>query len=234
MINFEIHHNILNLDDLNLESNIISLSLKDKEKIDLLSVLQVKEKAYFQRDMGALFRDFLDFSMTEHKVYLILIEEYPQAKNKIRTKKGLFYKYRMHLEKSALFELEVEVSPNETLFAGIIRLTPKNINFIINHLNDIPFSFGLISPQGERTFKTSKKELLEKIVLEGLKHDKIFWKNWLKIATILAKAGRKFFYLQDLSDTEYFRVFYEKSDEEWERQLDRFFSQKLQVDHALR
>jgi len=115
MINFEIHSNILDLDDLNLESSLSALSKRDMEKIGALNVLQVKERAYFQRDMTSILRNFLSFCMDEHNVYLVLLEPYPQMKNRIRSKKGLFYKYKGQLEKTALFETEAEVVPDENL-----------------------------------------------------------------------------------------------------------------------
>ena len=59
MINFEIHDNILALDDLNLESSLSALSAQDMEKISALNVLQVRERAYFQRDMASILKNFL-------------------------------------------------------------------------------------------------------------------------------------------------------------------------------
>ena len=87
MINYKIHTNILDLDDLGLESSLSSLTLQEKERIALVNVLQVQEKAHFQRDMISVFKSFLDFCMKEHNVYLVLLEPYPQAKNRIRSKK---------------------------------------------------------------------------------------------------------------------------------------------------
>jgi len=229
MIKFEIHHDILSLDDLNLESSFSALTSQDKEKLDALNILQVKESAYFQRDMASILRNFLGFCMKEHNVYFVLIEQYPQMKNRIRSKKGLFYKHKGHFEKSALFETETEVSPDETLFAGIIQLTEKNIDCVLSLLDGLPLAFGLISPRKKRTFKTSRKDFLETIIAKGLKPGKIYWKNWLKIAAILAMPGRKFFTLQDLNDAEHFRVFYHKDDGEWGHRLENFISHELQT-----
>jgi hypothetical protein len=150
-------------------------------------------------------------------------------KTSIRSKKGLFYKHKGAFEKRAVFETEIEVSPRETLFAGLARVTEKNIDRFVNRFDDFPFAFGFIAPRSKKTFKTSRKDFLETIVSEGLKPGGIYWKNWLKIAAILAKPGRKFFSLQDLNDTEYFRVFYHEADAEWGHCLEHFISQELQT-----
>jgi hypothetical protein len=228
MINYKIHKNILDLDDLNLESSLSSLTPQDRERIDLVNILQVQEKAYFQRDMLSIFKDFLSFCMEEHNVYLILLEPYPQTKNRIRSKKGLFYNHKSSFGKNTALETETEVVPDETLFAGIIRVTEKNIDYLINRFDDFPFAFGLIAPRGTKTFKNKREDFLKAIVQKGLQPGKIYWKNWLKIAALLVKPGRKFFTLQDLSDTEHFRVFYHKADMQWGNRLESFISQELQ------
>lgn len=228
MINYKIHNNILDLEDLNLKSNLSSLTSQDKEKIELINVLQVQEKTHFQRDMLSVFRDFLGFCMKEHKVYLVLLEPYPQAKNRIRSKKGLFYNHKSSFGKNTALETETEVESDETLFAGIIRVTEKNIDYLVNRFDDFPFAFGLIAPRGAKTFKNNRKDFLKAIVLEGLQPGKIYWKNWLKIAALLVEPGRKFFTLQDLNDTEHFRVFYHKTDAQWGDRLEGFISQELQ------
>lgn len=233
MINYKIHKNILDLDDLNLESSLSSLTIQDRERIDLVNVLQVQEKAYFQRDMISVFRNFLSFCMKEHNVYLVLLEPYPQAKNRIRSKKGLLYNHKSAFGKNTALETETEVVSDETLFAGIIRITETNIDYLINHFDDFPFAFGLIAPRGTKTFKNNRKDFLEAIVLEGLQPGKIYWKNWLKIAALLVKPGRKFFTLQDLNDTEQFRVFYHQADTQWGNRLESFISQELQTSPLL-
>lgn len=91
----------------------------------------------------------------------------------------------------------------------------------------------LIAPRSKKTFKTSRKDFLETIVSEGVKPGGIYWKNWLKIAAILTQPGRKFFSLQDLNDTEYFRVLYHEADAEWGGCLERFISQELQTSPIL-
>jgi hypothetical protein len=47
---------------------------------------------------------------------------------------------------------------------------------------------------------------------------------------MLVKPGEKLFSLQDLNDTEHFRVFYHKDDVMWEDQLKTFVSPELQID----
>lgn len=233
MINYKIHNKILDLEDLNLESSLSLLTSQDKERIDLVNVLQVKEKAYFQRDMGSVLRNFLVFCMKEHNIYMVLLEPYPQMKNKIRSKKGLFYNHKSLFGKNTALETETEVLSDETLFAGIIRVTEKNIDYLVNRIDDFPFAFGLIAPRGTKTFKNNRQNFLKAIVREGLKPGKIYWKNWLKIAALLVKPDRKFFTIQDLDDIEHFRVFYHKADAQWEHQLEIFISQELQTSHLL-
>lgn len=233
MINYEIHNNLLNIEDLNLASNLSSLTPQDKGKLDSVQVLQVKEKAYFQRDMISVFRNFLGFCLKDHNVYLILLEAYPQTKNRIRSKKGLLHKHKEEVEKHTVFETETEVSADETLLAGIIRVTGKSIDYIIDHFDDFPFAFGLITPRRSKAFKTNREDFLESIVVNGLKPGKIYWKNWLKIAALLVKPGNKFFSLHDLNDTEHFRIFYHKSDSPWGQRLEGFMLQELSINPTL-
>lgn len=233
MISYKGFTDILELEDLNLRSSLSSLTLQEIKAIELVNLVQVKEKAYFQRDMVTLLKNFMVFCLKEHNAYWVLIEHYPQPKNKIRSKKGLFLQHKKHLSKQTILETEIETSPGMTLFAGIIRLTEKNIDYLIHCFDDLPFAFGLIAPQGARPFKASRKKFLETIVYNGLTPGKIYWKNWLKIAALLIKPGRKLFTLQDLHDTEHFRVFYHKADEEWGLNLERFMSQELRTDPIL-
>lgn len=228
MINFNIHTDIFRLDDLNLESNIFALSQRDKEKIKSVNLFQVKEQAYFQRDIVQFFRNFLVFCMEEHNIYFVFIEDYPQPKSRIRSKKGLFYTHKEKLEKNTVFETEMEVAPGETLMAGIIRLTSKNMDYVFGKLEKLPFAFGYLVPKGNKPFRISRKNFLETMVSQGLKHGKVFWKNWPKIAAYLVNPDKKLFYLQDLNDAEYFRVFYRKENKNWEYQLKRFVSNELQ------
>jgi hypothetical protein len=72
MIDFNIHNNLLRIEGLGLESNLSSLTSRDRGKIGAIRVLQVKEKAYFQRDILSIFRNFLSFCLKEHNVYLVL------------------------------------------------------------------------------------------------------------------------------------------------------------------
>ena len=111
--------------------DIAGKHIQPEERIALVNVLQVQEKAHFQRDMISVFKSFLDFCMKEHNVYLVLLEPYPQAKNRIRSKKGLLYNHRSSFGKNTALETETEVVSDETLFAGIIRVTEKNIDYLI-------------------------------------------------------------------------------------------------------
>jgi hypothetical protein len=233
MIDFNIHKDILRIEDLRLESNLSSLTSRDMGTIEAVRMLQVREKAYFQRDMLSIFRNFLSFCLQEHNVYLVLLEPYPQTQTSIRSKKGLLYKHRGAFEERAVFETEIEVSPRETLFAALARITEKDIDRFFNRFDDLPFALGLITPRNKKTFRTSRKDFLETIVSEGLKPGAIYWKNWLKLAAILTQPGRKFFSLQELNDTEYFRVFYHEADAAWGNSLERFISQELQTSPIL-
>lgn len=233
MITFEHYNNILDLDDLNLESSLSTLTVQDKKKIGAVSVLQAKEKVFFQQDMSFVFRNFLDFCRKGHNVYFVLLENYPRMRSKIRSKKGLFYKEKEYFEKGVFLETEVDVEPGESLFAGIIRLTENNIDYLVNRPDDFPFAFGFIAPRGKKAFKTNRKNFLEAVVLEGLKPGEIYWKNWLKMATLLVKPGRKLFSLQDLNEVEYFRVFYHKGDTEWASRWENAIKQMLQTETAL-
>ncbi len=228
MIDFSRYDNLLDIDDLNLESNLTSLSNLDINKLKAVNAIQVKEHTLLEGNMDYAFRKFLSFSREEHNVYFVFVEDYPQAKSRIRSRKGLLYEHRLQLEKGIFLVNEVELTPNESLFAGIVRVTDKNFDYLIHHLNDLPFAFGLLSPYRHRTFTTNRKDFLNTVVLEGLKPGKIYWKNWLKIAALLVAPGKKFFSLQNLNDTEYLRIFYHQADVDWESSLRDFIVQKLQ------
>jgi len=83
-------------------------------------------------------------------VYLIFLEPYPQTKSRIRSKKGLFYPHKTLFERLATYETEIEISPGETLLAGIIQVTVSNINDLIDHFDKLPFAFGLAVPQQKK------------------------------------------------------------------------------------
>jgi len=233
MINYKIYNSLLEIEDLNLESSLSSLTLQDQKVLESLKALQVKEKAHFQRDMLSLFRNFLVFSTKAHKVYLVFLEPYPQKNNRIRSKKGLFYPHSIVFKQPATYETEIEVSPGETLLAGITQVTVSDIDSVVDCLDELPFAFGLAVPQQKRAFANSRKDTLETIVHQGLKPGKIYWKNWLKIVALLLKPERKIFTLQTLNDSEYFRVFHHRADGKWEKQLEHFFAQQLQNRPAL-
>lgn len=228
MIIHKTYNHLLELDDLNLESNLSFLTLQDQAIMDSVKALEVEEKAYFQRDMLSLFRSFLAFSAQAHKVYLIFIEPYPQTKSRIRSKKGLFCAHREIFERPTTYEVEIEVSPDKTFLAGITQVTASNINDVVNYMDELPFAFGLAVSQQKKTFTNSRKKMLQTIVNHGLKPGKIYWKNWPKIAALLVKPERKIFTLQTLNDSEYFRIFYHSADEQWEQELKHFFTQQLQ------
>lgn len=230
MIDFSRYDSLLDLDDLNLGSNLTSLSKLDKNKLEAVKAIQVKEQALLEGNMDYAFRKFLSFSREEHNIYFVFLEDYPQAKSRIRSKKGLLYKHKhsIPLEKGIFLANEIELTPNASLFAGVIRVTDKNFDYLIDHLYDLPFAFGLLSPYGHRTFKTNRKDFLNTVVLEGLKPGKIYWKNWLKIATLLVEPGKKIFSLQNFNDTEYLRIFYHEADVDWESDLRDFIVRKLQ------
>lgn len=227
MIHFKLYDNPLALDDLNLASSLSALTPQERAKIESVRVLQVEEKAHFQRDLISVFRDFLAFCGQEHHVYLVLLEAYPQPRSGIRSKKGLLYRHKGALDKSAVFETEIEVSPGETLLAGMIRISEQNRDYLLDCFDDLPLAFAWIAPRNKKTFRTNRRDFLEAIVLEGLKPGKIYWKNWLKLVATLVKPGSKLCSLQDLNGTEHLRVFHHKGDAEWGHDLERFISQAL-------
>lgn len=70
MIHFKLYDNPLVLDDLNLESSLSALTPQERAKIESVRVLQVEEKAHFQRDLISVFRDFLAFcGLKPSKIY---------------------------------------------------------------------------------------------------------------------------------------------------------------------
>lgn len=228
MIDFSRYDSLLDLDDLNLASNLTSSSNLDINKLKAVNAIQVKEHALLEGNMDYAFRKFLSFSREEHNVYFIFLEDYPQAKSRIRSKKALLYQHRLHLEKGISLVSEVELTPNESLFAGIVRMTDKNFDYLVDHLDDLPFAFGLLSLYRQRTLKTNREDLLNTVVSKGLNPGKIYWKNWLKIAALLVAPGKKIFSLQNLNDAEYLRIFYHEADVDWEAGLRDFIMQKLQ------
>ena len=86
MISLEIIDNILQIEDLNLESNLKQLNARDKRNLSSIKAIKVEEKAYVHRELPAVLKNFLLKQLDDNKVYWVLMEPYPQAKKSCQVK----------------------------------------------------------------------------------------------------------------------------------------------------
>ncbi|MBK6903808.1 MAG: hypothetical protein IPH04_13655 [Saprospirales bacterium] len=143
MINLEVIENIFELEDLNLPSNLKSLTERDRKNLSHIKALKVEEKAYVNRELPDVLKNLLLKQLEENKIYWVLTENYPEPRSSIRSKKGLFYQHKKFLGQSTFFEIEHPISSQETLFAGLVLLTKENLDYCLKRALEQPVCFWL-------------------------------------------------------------------------------------------
>jgi hypothetical protein len=96
---------------------------------------------------------------------------------KIEAVHVLHYQLKGQFDENTIFETDTKISNDQSLFAGIIRITAENLDYVVDRFDDLPIAFGLLSPQGKSPYKINRTDFLEEIVSKGLKPEKIYWKN---------------------------------------------------------
>jgi hypothetical protein len=215
MISLEVIDNVFELEDLNLESNLKRLNSRDKRNLTPIKAIKAEEKAYVHRELPDVLKNFLLKQLDENKVYWVMMEPYPQTKNPVRSKKGLFYLHKNHLGKKTFFDYEHEINSQESMFAGIVRLTPENMNYCLKELWNSQFAFGLITSKNSQPFGKGREAFLRSAITKGLIPGKIYWKNWLKLSSMLVSPKRRLFYLKEANNIETLVGFFHANDEKW-------------------
>jgi hypothetical protein len=128
----------------------------------------------------SIFSEVLQTLLIDNKVYFIFNSRIPAKKERLRSFKKLFYDYRKILGKENFVDFEFDLEEDQSIFLGLIRVTPQNFDHILN----IPLSslaFGYLVPKNQRSFTKSREHFLQSIFDNCFLLDKELRVNFLKI-----------------------------------------------------
>jgi len=146
-----------------------------------------------------------------YNIYFIFHESIPQPKSKIRSFKKIFHSYRSFIGERNLFESELDIN-NQSILTSIIRLTPQNLDFLLENFINSNLSFGFISPKKKRTFKKNRKTYLEDLKEYAPNTPKLFKVNIIKLLHQNLTEDNCFFKLKNTGkDEELIHVFEKES-----------------------
>lgn len=227
MIHIQIIEDLFRLEDLNIEANLGQLDKTDLQRLRSIHALVVEEKAFVREELPAVLKEILLSRIDAGNAYWILIENYPQPKSAVRSKKGLFQEHKNALGADAILQLEYDTSPGESLLAGMIRVSRENLNYCIEKLWDSRFAFGLIVSGSETPAESERDSLLKSAISKGLIPGKIYWRNPLKLASLLVGENRQLFYAREAANTESLRFFFHSADKQWAQQVEKWLDERL-------
>jgi hypothetical protein len=98
------------------------------------------------------FKNFNKILLDENEVFFVLIELYPKKKNRVRSKRLMFYEERKEIGENNVSEAEIEFIDDETVLTGTARLTAENIDYCLHNLFNEYFSFGFVNKKGNLNF----------------------------------------------------------------------------------
>ena len=135
-----------------------------------------------KKDLGGLLIEFPHHSEFEFQVYLrtklfelikkyhiyvLLVENFPKRKSRIRSLKKNLYAYKKGLGKQNIFEIEIDYENDKTIIASMLKLKPKNIDFFFENVYGSKFVAAYFSTKGKRTFQ-NKKQLLTSLIANAI------------------------------------------------------------------
>ena len=163
---------------------------------DLAGIQKVKGIGfYFKEDdiesteFRHFFKSFNRMLLEENDVYWVLAEIYPKKRNRVRSKRLMFYEERKELGEESVLEKEVEFNGGETIIIGAAELTEENLDYCMNKLFNDYFSFGYVINKSKNRFRETAGQKFETIVKEFSNSDKQFQANYLKLAGFLLEEG---------------------------------------------
>lgn len=221
MIRIQIIEDLFKFEDLNIEAFRAQLDGPDMKRLQPIHTLVVEEKAFVREELPRALKEILLMHLGNGDAYWVLIENYPQAKSAIRSKKGLFYEHKSALGPDVIFQLEYDTAPGESLLAGMIRLTNENLDYCIATLWDSRFAFGLIVSGSSADFAKEYETLLRSAIGKGVIQGNIYWRNPLKLASLFVGENRRLFYAREAANAESLRFFFHAADERWPKQVEK-------------
>jgi predicted nucleotidyltransferase len=189
----EIHktNNLLEKGFFNFEYSKEFLTETDSE-----SLRKVKGLGFYFKDddiestgFNHFFKNFNKILIDENNIYFVLTEIYPKKRNRVRSKRLMFYEERKEIGEENVLETEVEFKDDETIIAGAAKLAGENFDYCPKNLLNEYFSFGYIINKEKDKFKENFNRLSEKIVKEFSNSPKRFQINYLKLANFLLDEG---------------------------------------------
>ena len=75
------------------------------------------------------------FELTKkYHIYILLVENFPKRKSRIRSLKKNLYAYKKGLGKQNIFEMEIDYENDKTIIASMLKLKPENIDFFFENV----------------------------------------------------------------------------------------------------
>jgi hypothetical protein len=151
---------------------------------------------YFQDDdveateFKHFFKKFNRALLQEHEVYLVLAEAYPKKKNRVRSKRLMFYQEREGLGEANLLEAEIEFIGGQTLLIGAARLTEDNLDYALSRLINDFFIFGYAVGKGSPGLGHAA---LAQIIQSCSNSAQKYEPNYLKLSNLLLPVGQLLF-----------------------------------------
>jgi len=165
-------------------------------KTDFTNISKIKGLGfYFKEDdiesteFKHFFKSLNKLLLNEDAVYLVLIEIYPKKRNRVRSKRLMFYEERKELGEENILESEIEFIGNETIIIGAVKITEDNFDYCMDNLVDEYFSFGYIVCKKKDRFQNDVNQIFEKIIKDFSNSDKAFQINYLKLSNYILKEG---------------------------------------------
>lgn len=189
----EIHKtdNILSKGFFNFEHSKEFLSETDFTNISKVKGIgfYFKEDDIESTEFKHFFKSFNKILLNENEIYLVLIEIYPKKRNRVRSKRLMFYEERKELGEENILEAEIEFKGDETIIIGAVKITEGNFDYCMDNLVNEYFSFGYVVNKNKDRFKNDVGQIFDKIVKGFSNSDKAFQINYLKLSNYILKGG---------------------------------------------
>lgn len=177
--------------------SIKELAIGEKEILKTIGGLAY----YFDDSSSFELKSYLEktiFNLLDsNKIYFILIDKFPQPKNRIRSKYKLISQHKKNINKQNYYEIEYDLENNKSILTSIVRLTKNNLPYIINNFLNSKLSFGYIVPKRKSGFRTREK-FLNEIISKCSNVNKMLNINLIKVS--LKISGQKKFIFRTILD----------------------------------
>ena len=162
------------------------------KEVDFVNLNKIKGIGFYFKDddiesteFNHFFKSFNKILLADNEIYFVLTEIYPKKKNRVRSKRLMFYEESKEIGEENILEAEIEFVDSKTLLIGGAKLTEKNLDFCTKNLFNDYFSFGYVVNKKKDRFRENFRENFEKIIKEFSNSDKRFQVNYLKLSNYL-------------------------------------------------